>query len=399
MAKGRRATGWAYSTGERGANRVRAFERGARGIYLEWFEVSVPGGPRTRRTLALKHSDRVRAKAQADEVAARFRRAETPVRERQQLTLAQLFETYEREVTPHKGRTAQAHDARCFEMFLRAFGRDRRPAALSRLDWDRFIADRRAGRLAPAKAKPGARVRDRAIQQDLQTLRAVLNWATTAGDGSGGVLLDRNPLAGLTIPREESPRRAVLTVEQFTALRGATAGMPAWMDCFLVLAWETGHRAASIRQLRWADVDLEGQRVHCRGETDKIGNDHWSPLTTEAVAALRREQQRTGAIGETWIFTAARDPRRCASGDAVFNLWKRLAARAKLPKGERYGWHSLRRRFANDLRHVPLRDLADLGGWKTAQTILTCYQQPDEAAQRAALATRGRPLQAVSGAR
>jgi hypothetical protein len=72
------------------------------------------------------------------------------------------------------------------------------------------------------------------------------------------------------------------------------------------------------------------------------------------------------------------------------NLWKRVAAKACIPKGERYGWHSCRRGFANELRDVPLRDLKDLGGWKTAQTILTCYQQPSEEAQRAALARRPR---------
>jgi hypothetical protein len=33
---------------------------------------------------------------------------------------------------------------------------------------------------------------------------------------------------------------------------------------------------------------------------------------------------------------------------------------------------------------------ADLGGWKTVQTVLTCYLQPDEEAQRLALSDRRR---------
>jgi hypothetical protein len=41
--------------------------------------------------------------------------------------------------------------------------------------------------------------------------------------------------------------------------------------------------------------------------------------------------------------------------------------------------------FANELRHVPLRDL-DLGGWKSSQTIVQVYQHPDVEAQRTALA-------------
>jgi len=49
------------------------------------------------------------------------------------------------------------------------------------------------------------------LEHDLKLLTAVLNWATQAGDGRGGFLLERNPVRGLPIPREESPKRAILT--------------------------------------------------------------------------------------------------------------------------------------------------------------------------------------------
>lgn len=52
------------------------------------------------------------------------------------------------------------------------------------------------------------------------------------------------------------------------------------------------------------------------------------------------------------------------------------------------GWHSLRRRFASELKHVPLKDLAGLGGWKDEKTILECYQSTDLEAQREALERR-----------
>ena len=52
---------------------------------------------------------------------------------------------------------------------------------------------------------------------------------------------------------------------------------------------------------------------------------------------------------------------------------------------ERHGWHSCRRAFANRLRHASLRDLKDLGGWKSEQTVVAVYQQPSESAQRTAL--------------
>ena len=49
------------------------------------------------------------------------------------------------------------------------------------------------------------------------------------------------------------------------------------------------------------------------------------------------------------------------------------------------GWHSLRRKFASDLMNQPLKVLCELGGWKTAQTVLRCYQRANEDQLRQAL--------------
>jgi hypothetical protein len=54
------------------------------------------------------------------------------------------------------------------------------------------------------------------------------------------------------------------------------------------------------------------------------------------------------------------------------------------------GFHSLRRRFANDLKSTNLRDLCGLGGWKSPQTVPTVYQQPELALMRQALDARTR---------
>ena len=62
-------------------------------------------------------------------------------------------------------------------MFLKFFGKDRDPAMLSQRDWDRFIRDRRSGRVGPS----GKPVSDRTIERDLRFLLAVLNWAVKPG--------------------------------------------------------------------------------------------------------------------------------------------------------------------------------------------------------------------------
>ncbi len=47
-------------------------------------------------------------------------------------------------------------------------------------------------------------------------------------------------------------------------------------------------------------------------------------------------------------------------------------------------------KFASDLMNQPLKVLCELGGWKTAETVLQCYQRADEAQLRKALGSRSR---------
>jgi integrase len=97
------------------------------------------------------------------------------------------------------------------------------------------------------------------------------------------------------------------------------------------------------------------------------------------------------------VFPSARDRTKPLTEHAIVNLWKRIAVKAGMPPNERYGWHSFRRAFANALRDVPLRDLKDLGGWKSARTVVEIYQQGSEGAQRRALAALDGPAPASSG--
>ena len=122
-------------------------------------------------------------------------------------------------------------------------------------------------------------------------------------------------------------------------------------------------------------------------ETDKVGYEHRNPLHPELVSFLKRERARTGAIGEAWLFPSETNPAQpCSREYFVKKLWTELRDAAGIPSGKRYGWHSFRRAFANALRDVPLRELKDLGGWKSERTVVSVYLRPDEQAQRTALA-------------
>ena len=373
-----------YGAGEWGRNRVRIFPDPKTGMFqIEWRENG------RRLTRSLKHRDWMRAKRQADEVAAGLvvhepnGEAES---EREPLTLGRLLDIYREEVTPTKAETSQRSDRTAARMFLRFFGDDRRPETLSQRDWDRFIRARRAGRVGPS----GRPVSDRTIEHDLKFLIAVLNWAAKSRDERGKLLIPSNPLRGLRTPTEKNPTRVVLSEAEYQALLGVSRQFDWRFHVALVLAHERGHRIGAIRQLRWSDIDLDGGVVRWRAEHEKTGYEHCTPVTAEALAALEWAQRRNPGAGNTPVLPASTDASRCAGRSMARYWWSRAEKLAGLEPQRGRGWHSLRRKFASDLMDQPLKVLCELGGWKTAKTVLQCYQRADEAQLRQALESRRR---------
>lgn len=356
---------WSYSAGERGRNRVRAFEHPDTGrLFLEFSE----GGRRKR--VALSHRDREAAKAKCEELATALRREEQPVRAP---TLKTLFDIYEGEVTTEKGSSKQAHDRRAAALFLAFFGPDRKAATLTRRDWDAFIrwrrrlGDERQGRVR------GRPIGPRVIEYDLKYLHSVLNWATAAQ------LVDRNPLKGMPWPKEQSPNRPVLTDADYQSMLAVGRAVDQLFELALVLAHETGHRINSIRVLRWSDVDFDQRTIRWRGENDKIGFGHETPLAQKALAALQRARATHPAIGDSWILPAPGDPSNPCSRHLLRDWWRRGEERAEVSHVRGRGWHSLRRKFATELKHVPLKDLCLLGGWKESKRSSSVTSNPTSA--------------------
>lgn len=50
------------------------------------------------------------------------------------------------------------------------------------------------------------------------------------------------------------------------------------METLLILADCTGHRINSIRMLRWSDLDFQANTIRWRGDQDKIGHEHVTPM-------------------------------------------------------------------------------------------------------------------------
>ncbi|MDE0357060.1 MAG: site-specific integrase [Gammaproteobacteria bacterium] len=378
--RGRRS----YSAGEWGRNRVRVFPDPKTGLLqIEWRE----NGRRLSRSL--KHRDWVRAKRQADEAAAGFAVHEPNGKaeaEPEPLTLGRLFEIYGEEVTPTKGEATQSHDRAAMLMFLGCFGRNRNPATLSQRDWDQFIRARRSGKTGPS----GKPVSNRTVEHDLKFLIAVFNWAARSRDERGKLFLTSNPLKGLKTPVEKNPIRVVLSEEEYQALLGVSQQVDWRFHVALVLAHETGHRIGAIRHLRWSDIDLEAGVIRWRAEHEKTGYAHRTPVTVEARAALEEAASRRTGSADGPLLPTPTDRSRCLSRSAINAWWAKAQKLAKLEPKRGRGWHSLRRKFASDLMDLPLKVLCELGGWKSAHTVLRCYQRPDEAQLRDALERRRR---------
>ena len=234
----------------------------------------------------------------------------------------------------------------------------------------------------------GRPVSDRTIERDLRFLLAVLNWAARSRDEEGSMLLDSNPLKGLKAPKEKNPNRVLLTQAEYEALLRVSAEVDWRFRVALVIAHETGHRIGAIRQLRWSDIDIGSRTIRWRSEHEKTGYEHRTPATVEALAVLREARERSAGIGNAPLLPAPTNPSRCLGRERAQSWWNKAQTLARLEPRRGRGWHSLRRKFASDLMHEPLKVLCELGGWRTAHTVLQCYQRADEDRLRKALEER-----------
>lgn len=116
------------------------------------------------------------------------------------------------------------------------------------------------------------------------------------------------------------------------------------------------------------------------GDTSHVWDRH-----PELVTVLERGRAVAELTGDVFVFPCPRDVNEPMTRDDAADLWRAIADAVGIKEGSRIGTHSFRRAFANRLRDVPLRELKDLGGWKTEQTVIGTYLQPDQDTQRAAL--------------
>lgn len=381
----RRTARWSWTTGDKGSNRVRVSTHPKSNLLvLTWYEPVVGGRPRAR-TRGLGHADRVAAKQAAEALASTLRQHGPMAVSSGTLTIGMLFEMFEAAMQ-QVGRLRSAHvSAR--KRFVACFGAHAAVAGLDEHAVERYSFARSQGRIR-MNGKLLPPVRARAIEEELTILRTVLRWAVRKRTATGAKLLGAMPIDTWHIPKEENVRRPMLAHGEYEAMLAKAWAVDPRLWLAMVLCHETGHRLNSVRHLRWSDVDVAALEVTWRGEHQKNGSTHVTPLTPAAAEALGRYQRHTGGIGVAWIFPgrAAGEPLR---RDQFSMWWRAVRDACELPRLDRSGFHCLRRKMASELATAPLAMVAALGGWKNPHVVVAVYQRPTMQQQRDVLLKRG----------
>jgi len=226
-------------------------------------------------------------------------------------------------------------------------------------------------------------VRTRTVEADLVALRTMLNWATRQRNSQGRPLLEYNPMRGVRLPTEKNPRRPVETYDRYLALMAVAPEVDWRLQAALTLAESTGQRISSVLALQRRDIDLVRKPhgwLHFRAEHQKNGHEHWVPITEDCSLLLVAHAEAVGSSSPTaWLFPSEHDSTRPVDLFRVSKLLREAYALAELETLKGGLWHPWRRKWATERKNMPLRDVAEAGGWRDPNTLLKRYMQPDEA--------------------
>lgn len=369
---------WSMTVGKRRGARVRVFERrpGGRLHMTVWN----PGcGPSTR---SLKHTDRDRARQEAEAlVALRLRQLAAPAQPTgpTPITLLKLFARYLVELrygddgslkTRRYLRESKKRAKYLLAWFKKKFGYHVDAERITIVHAKEYARARREG------FPTGRPVRVRTLQADLKFLKGSLNWGTRA-DYHGEPLIARSRLAGWLIPREQDVRRPLVDDDTILRLRLVAPRVHRLLPLLILLMETTGRRLSSVLGLAWADFDFEKDLIRWRGELDKKRKTWEAPMPERAAEVLLVHREEHRPNDADLVFPHPRKPTAPVTRHLAADWLKRAYRYAGIERDKGGLWHPFRRRWATLRKHFSVKDVADAGGWKDTQTILTCYIHPD----------------------
>lgn len=426
MSRNRTKARWSYQAGKRPYT-VTVYERRPGGLlYVSVWDPGARSGRGGEVRKSLRHRDKARAETYALEQAASLRSGHEALA-RGQPQLGTIFALYESHRTPRKAPATQGADRQRIELFRRVWGADANPMSIGAQEWDSFMEaratgaiDARGNAVSQSKRRP---VRSRALEADGRWLHAVFTWATKF-KVNGRYLLAGNPVRGFMgedhLPREKNPVNDAITEERHLAMlmRAQCIEMElrwkgekrrrveSWLPELLAVANGTGRRLGAICALRLEDLNLEpGPRtphgsIDWRADEDKEGYS-WLKIpidtaTRDALDQAIKKRHRLGRVGAGPLFVSPSDPDRPISPDLAVRWYRRAEAleRADLPSLDPMPatrvFHGYRAKWATETKHLPERDRAEVGGWKSAETIRRVYDKADRDTMLRVVTERGK---------
>jgi hypothetical protein len=234
---------------------------------------------------------------------------------------------------------------------------------------------------------------------DLEFLRAVFNWARGLCGSDGRRLVTDNPVTEFAIPRQPAPRRPIATYDRFAAPATLRFGRSAGT------VWSIHGPGGSPWLARERSVPVVGERLRSSPCAEAIP----ARQGPEAVGDRQRRCRHVGAAqrgSQRGARTCPHAKPRCRRCTAIprpdcnrealdrwhaRNLLHRAEALADLPRLRGGAFQPYRRKWATERKHLPMRDVAEAGGWKTPRTLELWYFQPDPATMLAVV-TESRKL-------
>lgn len=390
MARPKRC--WSVRVGSRG-HQVIAYERTLGGtLWVRWWVPALNGAKGKWHYRSLKHTDRLTAEHTAQEIASRLLTS-TLAAETGCVTLAEILAIYNADVAVHSKGQGPKEAKRRTALWTAVLGADRDVETIDFPTIDRFVRDRRSGSIVLPGYELSDAPSDRAIGADIVFLQAALNHATKVMRPNHKRLLQANPLHGYPALRNQNPRRPVASYERFKkVLAHADAVDPQHLfAAFMTLVEGLGWRVSAICALRACDVDRRVTpdapfgRIYKRPEQDKGGVGGWVPMNESVRVGIDNALAVNPALGEWPLFPAPRAKMEIKQG-MIPKPWSRHHARklleraenaAKLERLDGSDFHAYRRAWASARKHLPVQDVASVGGWRDIKTLQTAYQQVD----------------------
>jgi integrase len=155
-----------------------------------------------------------------------------------------------------------------------------------------------------------------------------------------GAIKPKNP-KGMAAPVE--PKDVAPMLRAFDGFRGSYV-----VQCALKLAPLLFCRPGELRQMEWAEIDLDAAIWSIPGEKMKMGLPHLVPLSTQALSILKDIQVLTGH--GKYVFPSARSFTRCMSENAINAALRRMGFEKDEITG--HGFRAMARTMIREQLHV-----------------------------------------------